>query len=77
MSWPSTYGYKYTPIGLRQREMRDDIGNKNISTTVHMPLGGHLLDIERQFAVDGSITKKEEMNAGCYHPMGIRCIRYY
>ena len=38
--------------------MRDDIGNKNISTTVHMPLGGHLLDIERQFAVDGSISKK-------------------
>ena len=58
MSWPSFYGYKYTPIGLRQREMRDDIGNKNVSTVVHMPLGGHLLDIERQFGVDGSISKR-------------------
>jgi len=58
MSWPSSYGYKYTPIGLRQRDIVEDSG-KTVSTTVHLPEGGHLLDIERKYAPDGSIAKKE------------------
>lgn len=59
MSWPSFYGYKYTPIGLRQRDVIEEAGNRTVSTTVHLPQGGHLLDIERKYANDGSIAKKE------------------
>jgi len=59
MSWPSSYGYKYTPIGLRQRDVLEETGKRTVSTTVHLPQGGHLLDIERQYAPDGSIAKKE------------------
>lgn len=59
MSWPSFYGYKYTPIGLRQREKKDDYsGTRSICTTVHLPQGGHLLDIERQYGIDGSMSKR-------------------
>lgn len=59
MSWPSAYGYKYTPIGLRQREKKDDSsGTRSICTTVHLPQGGHLLDIERQYGLDGSMSKR-------------------
>ena len=59
MSWPSAYGYKYTPIGLRQREKKDDTsGTRSISTTIHLPQGGHLLDIERQYGMDGSMSKR-------------------
>lgn len=58
MSWPSFYGYKYTPIGLRQRERKDDSGTRSICTTVHLPQGGHLLDIERQYGIDGSMAKR-------------------
>lgn len=59
MSWPSAYGYKYTPIGLRQRERKDDhSGTRSICTTVHLPQGGHLLDIERQYGMDGSMSKR-------------------
>ncbi|KAB7495975.1 hypothetical protein Anas_08156, partial [Armadillidium nasatum] len=65
MSWPSFYGYKYTPIGLRQREVKDESGAKTYSTTVHLPLGGHLLDIERRFNPDGSVSKRE---TSCYNP---------
>ena len=57
MSWPSFYGYIYTPIGLRQREVKDETGKKTFSTTVHLPAGGHLLDIERRVNPDGSISK--------------------
>merc|ERR1712142_813415 len=60
MSWPSFYGYKYTPIGLRQREKKDDTGTRSICTTVHLPQGGHLLDIERQYGIDGSMAKRED-----------------
>lgn len=59
MSWPSFYGYKYTPIGLRQRDVIEETGNRTVSTTVHLPQGGHLLDIERKYAPDGGISKKE------------------
>jgi len=59
MSWPSSYGYKYTPIGLRQRDIVEDSGKKTVSTTVHLPAGGHLLDIERKYSPDGSVAKKE------------------
>jgi len=59
MSWPSAYGYKYTPIGLRQRDIVEESGKRTVSTTVHLPEGGHLLDIERKYAPDGSIAKKE------------------
>merc|ERR1712126_417484 len=59
MSWPSAYGYKYTPIGLRQRDSVEESGKRTVSTTVHLPEGGHLLDIERKYAPDGSIAKKE------------------
>ncbi|XP_071542337.1 uncharacterized protein [Panulirus ornatus] len=63
MSWPSFYGYKYTPIGLRQREKKDDYsGTRSICTTVHLPQGGHLLDIERQYGIDGSMSKRETQN---------------
>ncbi|XP_047488427.1 uncharacterized protein LOC125038856 isoform X2 [Penaeus chinensis] len=62
MSWPSFYGYKYTPIGLRQRERKDDSGTRSICTTVHLPQGGHLLDIERQYGIDGSMAKRETQN---------------
>ncbi|XP_045110588.1 uncharacterized protein LOC123504259 isoform X5 [Portunus trituberculatus] len=63
MSWPSAYGYKYTPIGLRQREKKDDSsGTRSICTTVHLPQGGHLLDIERQYGLDGSMSKRETQN---------------
>ncbi|XP_050729404.1 uncharacterized protein LOC127005000 isoform X4 [Eriocheir sinensis] len=63
MSWPSAYGYKYTPIGLRQREKKDDSsGTRSICTTVHLPQGGHLLDIERQYGMDGSMSKRETQN---------------
>ncbi|XP_042219707.1 uncharacterized protein LOC121864650 isoform X2 [Homarus americanus] len=63
MSWPSAYGYKYTPIGLRQREKKDDSsGTRSICTTVHLPQGGHLLDIERQYGIDGSMSKRETQN---------------
>ncbi|KAK8393062.1 hypothetical protein O3P69_013236 [Scylla paramamosain] len=63
MSWPSAYGYKYTPIGLRQREKKDDAsGTRSICTTVHLPQGGHLLDIERQYGLDGSMSKRETQN---------------
>ncbi|KAG0719765.1 hypothetical protein GWK47_049832 [Chionoecetes opilio] len=63
MSWPSAYGYKYTPIGLRQREKKDDSsGARSICTTVHLPQGGHLLDIERQYGMDGSMSKRETQN---------------
>merc|ERR1712168_1007654 len=62
MSWPSFYGYKYTPIGLRQREKKDDTGTRSICTTVHLPQGGHLLDIERQYGIDGSMSKRETQN---------------
>ncbi|XP_045597085.1 uncharacterized protein [Procambarus clarkii] len=63
MSWPSAYGYKYTPIGLRQREKKDDAsGTRSICTTVHLPQGGHLLDIERQYGIDGSMSKRETQN---------------
>ena len=58
MSWPSSYGYKYTPIGLRQREHKDNNGSRCISTTVHLPQGGHLLDIERAYGLDGSMSKR-------------------
>jgi hypothetical protein len=61
MSWPSFYGYKYTPIGLRQREVKDEAGTKTYSTTVHLPEGGHLLDIERRFNADGSVSKREDL----------------
>jgi len=37
MSWPSFYGYKYTPIGLRQRDVIEETGNRTVSTTVHLP----------------------------------------
>jgi len=57
--WPSAYGYKYTPIGLRQRDILEETGKRTVSTTVHLPQGGHLFDIERQYAPDGSIAKKE------------------
>ena len=57
MSWPSFYGYKYTPIGLRQREFKDEGGKKSFNTTVHLPEGGHLLDIERRMNPDGSVSK--------------------
>lgn len=60
-SWPSAYGYKYTPIGLRQRDVLEETGKRTVSTTVHLPQGGHLLDIERQYAPDGSIAKKESL----------------
>merc|ERR1711931_486297 len=60
MSWPPFYGYKYTPIGLRQREKKDDAGSRSICTTVHLPQGGHLLDIERQYGIDGSMSKRED-----------------
>ncbi|XP_076043161.1 uncharacterized protein LOC143026515 isoform X2 [Oratosquilla oratoria] len=59
MSWPSFYGYKYTPIGLRQREMKDYTGTRTMNTTVHLPEGGHLLDIERKYGPDGTHSKKE------------------
>ncbi|XP_069947586.1 uncharacterized protein [Cherax quadricarinatus] len=63
MTWPSAYGYKYTPIGLRQREKKDDYsGTRSICTTVHLPQGGHLLDIERQYGIDGSMSKRETQN---------------
>ena len=58
MSWPSFYGYKYTPIGLRQRDIVEESGKRTVSTTVHLPEGGHLFDIERKYAPDGSIAKK-------------------
>merc|ERR1712179_30039 len=29
-AWPSAYGYKYTPIGLRQRERKEDTGKRYI-----------------------------------------------
>jgi len=62
-TWPSAYGYKYTPIGLRQREKKDDhSGTRSICTTVHLPQGGHLLDIERQYGMDGSMSKRETQN---------------
>lgn len=62
MSWPSSYGYKYTPIGLRQREKRDEIGKRSICTTVHLPEGGHLLEIDREYGIDGSMSKRETQN---------------
>merc|ERR1712126_54757 len=65
MSWPSAYGYKYTPIGLRQRDIVEESGKRTVSTTVHLPEGGHLLDIERKYAPDGSIAKKE---TSCFPP---------
>merc|ERR1712133_70835 len=65
MSWPSAYRYKYTPIGLRQRGIVEESGKRTVSTTVHLPEGGHLLDIERKYAPDGSIAKKE---TSCFPP---------
>ncbi|XP_068238016.1 uncharacterized protein [Palaemon carinicauda] len=61
-NWPSSYGYKYTPIGLRQREKRDDMGKRSICTTVHLPEGGHLLEIDREYGIDGSMSKRETQN---------------
>jgi len=68
MSWPSFYGYKYTPIGLRQRDIVEESGKRTVSTTVHLPEGGHLFDIERAYAPDGSIAKKE---TSCFAPSAI------
>jgi len=68
MSWPSFYGYKYTPIGLRQRDIVEESGKRTVSTTVHLPEGGHLFDIERKYAPDGSIAKKE---TSCFAPSAI------
>ncbi|XP_018011993.1 uncharacterized protein LOC108669201 isoform X2 [Hyalella azteca] len=68
MSWPSFYGYKYTPIGLRQRDIIEESGKRTVSTTVHLPEGGHLLDIERKYSPDGSIAKKE---TSCFVPSAI------
>ncbi|XP_066964844.1 uncharacterized protein [Macrobrachium rosenbergii] len=61
-AWPSSYGYKYTPIGLRQREKRDETGKRSICTTVHLPEGGHLLEIDREYGIDGSMSKRETQN---------------
>jgi len=61
-AWPSAYGYKYTPIGLRQRERKEDTGKRYFYTSVHLPEGGYLLDIERSYNPDGSVGKKETAN---------------
>lgn len=61
-AWPSAYGYKYTPIGLRQRERKEDTGKRYFSTSIHLPEGGYLLDIERSYNPDGSTGKKETAN---------------
>jgi len=61
-AWPSAYGYKYTPIGLRQREKKADSGHRYFYTSVHLPEGGYLLDIERSYNPDGSVGKKETAN---------------
>ena len=61
-AWPSSYGYKYTPIGLRQRDAKDEFGSKTVSTKVHLPEGGHLLDIERRYNPDGSVSKTVSPN---------------
>jgi len=61
-AWPSAYGYKYTPIGLRQREKKEDSGKRYFYTSVHLPEGGYLLDIERSYNPDGSVGKKETAN---------------
>merc|ERR1712042_374004 len=58
-AWPSAYGYKYTPIGLRQRERKEDTGKRYFYTSVHLPEGGYLLDIERSYNPDGSVGKKD------------------
>jgi len=75
MSWPSAYGYKYTPIGLRQRDIVEESGKRTVSTTVHLPEGGHLLDIERKYAPDGSIAKKETMPFGIPAPHACQLLR--
>lgn len=59
MSWPSFYGYKYAPIGLRQRDVIDEAGNRTFVTAVHLPAGGRLVDIERKYSPDGGVAKKE------------------
>merc|ERR1712212_547473 len=80
-AWPSAYGYKYTPIGLRQRERKEDTGKRYFYTSVHLPEGGYLLDIERSYNPDGSVGKKDSYKQCSPYPSeyeltgsGLRCL---
>jgi len=80
-AWPSAYGYKYTPIGLRQREKKEDSGKRFFYTSVHLPEGGYLLDIERSYNPDGSVGKKDSYKSCSPYPSeyeltgsGLRCL---